>query len=146
MKRNIYFCLLAISLLSFQCSGEPTNDQAAETTEVEGQEAAAETPTPVVAQQAPDNTRSASEILESNGDRYAQLHRVVNSNYNTIIEKIDESTFPQKMKDGLKASFEEVKKYKDVTDIAQTSKYTSAETLEQFMNGLERYIERWGIK
>lgn len=145
MKKNSYFFLLAIALICFQCSGDQAQDTA-EATDTETQEVVDNTPAAAVAQPAPETQKSASEILEENEERYQKLHRLVTQNMSTINDQINSASFPQKMKNGLKASFEEVAKYDNVTAFAQTSKYNSAETLEQFMNGLDLYIERWGIK
>lgn len=147
MYKTIYVLLFSIALLSFQCSGDQTGaDSQIETAESEAANSPEESKPKVVAQPPPDTNRSASEIFETNADRYSTLYQTVSKNLDKILQRIDGTKFPEKMKDGLKASYEEVSKYKSIQDIAQNSKYTSAETIEQFMSGLEMYLEQWSIK
>ncbi len=145
MYKKLYLILFSIALISFQCTG----DQATTEDQTEASEAASEqepTMPKIVAQPPPESNRSASEIFEANADRYAQLYQVVSKNLDNIRQRIDGESFPERLKDGLKASYEEVANYKTIEEISQTSKYTSAETVEQFMEGLEMYLDRWGMK
>lgn len=144
MKTYTYFLLIATLLLCFQC-GTDTQENTGDETGMTPVETTETTP-PSVDVQPIDTNISPSEILEENADRYTSLHRLVVDNMDVITEQIDGSTFPGKMKDGLKASFTEVAAYDNVRDIAQTSKYTSAESIEQFMKGLEMYLTKWGIE
>ena len=143
MNKTIFFFLLVLSIGMWQCSSD-ANSATAEseaTTETVEEPAAP----PVQAQQ-PETVLSATEIFEKFGERYSTLHQTVSENLEAIKTQIDESTSPKKLKDGLKASFDEVAKYDNIEAICQTSKYTSAETVEQFMNGLEMYLSRWGVQ
>ncbi|MEO0723138.1 MAG: hypothetical protein AAFZ63_01270 [Bacteroidota bacterium] len=145
MRRNIFF-LLALSFLSWQCAGDATTTETEDAQEEVQPEEEQAVP-PVVAQAEPAREiLSASQTFEKYQDRYAQLHQTVSKNLDAVNTAIDKSTYPEKLKSGLKSSFEEVSKYNDIQEICQTSKYTSAETVEQFMEGLEMYLTRWGIK
>ncbi|MEL6660162.1 MAG: hypothetical protein AAFY48_14980 [Bacteroidota bacterium] len=144
MRRNIFF-LLALSFLTWQCAGDTATTET-ETAQEEVQQEEAQTVPPVVQAEPTREILSASETFEKYQDRYTQLHQTVSKNLDAVNTAIDKSTYPEKLKSGLKSSFEEVSKYNDIQEICQTSKYTSAETVEQFMEGLEMYLTRWGIK
>ncbi len=143
MNRN-FLILLLLTILTCQCAGDSATTEA-ETNQEEVISTGETTAPPVVAQQPPE-VLSASEVFEKNKDRYAQLYRTVKNNMSAITTAIEDSTYPEKLKSGLKSSFEEVAKFDNVEAISQTSKYTSAESIEQFMDGLEMYLNRWGIE
>lgn len=143
MKNSIYLLLLLLSFALFQCSSDQV--PAEEETTEETTEAPAEPPPAQVAQQ-PETNISPSQILEDNADRYAVLHQKVVKNKETIMERIQSGSYPQKLKDGLQATFDDVALYDNVTDIAQKSKNNSAETIVQLMDGLDMYLAQWDIE
>ena len=147
MKINLYFILIALSIAVFQCgSDQATTAAEEEQTAQDSTEVAAENQPKIVAQQPPDPNVSPSEILENNAELYRTLRKAVIKHKAAIEKELEKSSFPEKMKTGLANSFDEVAKYDNITDMAQQSKYNSAETIEQFLTGLEMYMTRWGLK
>ncbi len=50
------------------------------------------------------------------------------------------------MREGLKKGFQEIVKYDNIQDITKTSETIDAETVEQFMKGIESQLVKLGVQ
>ena len=141
-----YFFPLAILVMLFftQCTGDTPSTEAT-TTAVPTDTTATTEPAKQVSQ-IDESSISPSEILKTNEAAYLALRKRVTSNLDTINSRIDRYNTNQKLRDGLKNGFQEIVKYKDIYDLAKTSEFTSAETVEQFMKGIEMQLSNLRVE
>jgi hypothetical protein len=141
-----YFFPLAIAAMLFftQCNND------APTTEATATEEQTETtpPTDTTQQvtQIDESAISPSEILKNNEAAYLALRKRVTSNLDTILNRTDRMFSNEALRVGMKNGFQEIVKYKDIYAITKTSKTIDAETVEQFMKGMEMQLDKLGVK
>lgn len=139
------FPLAIVTMLFFtQCNSDtPTTET---TTTAEQTDTTATTEPAKQVSQIDESAISPSEILKTNEAAYLALRKKVTSNLDTINSRIDRYNSNQKLRDGLKNGFQEIVKYKDIYDLAKTSEFTSAETVEQFMKGIEMQLSNLRVE
>ena len=143
MKFFFPLALLAMLLLT-QCNNDATTTEA---TAVEEQSETTPPPTPEKqVTQIDESAISPSEILKNNEAAYLALRKKVTSNLDAINNKIDSNISNSAMKEGLKNGFQEIVKYDNIYDIAKKSETIDAETIEQFMKGLESQLVKLGVQ
>ena len=142
-----YFFPLAILALLFftQCNNDAPATEAT-TTEEQPEATPPTDDTTKQVSQIDESAISPSEILKTNEAAYLALRKKVTANLDTIFSRVDRSTTNETLKEGLKNGFQEIVKYKTIYDMAKTSKYTSAETIEQFMSGIKFQLERLEVE
>jgi hypothetical protein len=139
------FPFAIVSMLFFtQCNSDAPATE--ETTTAEQTDTTATTEPAKQVSQIDESAISPSEILKTNEAAYLALRKRVTSNLDTINNRIDRYNSNPKLREGLKNGFQEVVKYKDIYDLAKTSKYTSAETVEQFMKGIELQLSNLRVE
>lgn len=132
-----FFPLAIVAMLFFtQCNSDAPATETTTTEEQPADTTASAAPAKQ-ATQIDESAISPSEILKTNEAAYQALRKRVTSNLDTINKRIDRYHTNTKLRDGLKNGFQEVVKHKDIYDLAKTSEFTSAETVEQFMKGIE---------
>jgi hypothetical protein len=142
-----YFFPLAILAMLFftQCNNDAPATEAT-TTEEQPETTPPTDDTTQQVTQIDEGSISPSEILKTNEAAYLALRKRVTSNLDTILNRVDRSTTNETLKEGIKNGFQEIVKYKTIYDMAKTSKYTSAETIEQFMSGMEFQLKQLEVK
>ncbi|WP_367389791.1 hypothetical protein [Lewinella sp. LCG006] len=141
-----YFFPLAILAMLFftQCNNDAPATE--ETTTAAPSDTTATTEPAKQVSQIDESAISPSEILKTNEAAYLALRKRVTSNLDTINNRIDRYNKNTKIREGLKNGFQEIVKYKDIYDLAKTSEYTSAETVEQFMKGIETQLTKLRVE
>lgn len=140
-----FFPLAIVAMLFFtQCNNDAPATEA--TTTAAANDTTATTEPAKQVSQIDESAISPSEILKTNEEAYLALRKRVTSNLDTIMQRIDRYNKNTKLREGLKNGFQEVVKYKDIYDLAKTSKYTSAETVEQFMKGIEMQLSNLQVE
>lgn len=141
-----YFFPLAILAMLFftQCNNDAPATE--ETTTAVSSDTTATTEPAKQVSQIDESAISPSEILKTNEAAYLALRKRIVSNLDTINNRIDRYNSNPKLREGLKNGFQEVVKYKDIYELAKTSEYTSAETVEQFMKGMESQLTKLRVE
>lgn len=140
-----YFFPLAIVAMFFftQCNNDAPATEASTTEQID---TTATTEPVKQVTQIDESAISPSEILKTNEAAYLALRKRVTSNLDTINNRIDRYNTNPKLREGLKNGFQEIVKYKDIYDLAKTSEFTSAETVEQFMKGIEMQLSNLRVE
>ncbi len=142
---KFFFPLAIVTMLFFtQCNNDAPATEA--TTTEEQTETTPPTDTTKQVTQIDESSISPSEILKTNEAAYLALRKRVTSNLDTILSRVDRNFSNEKLREGIKNGFQEIVKYKTIYDMAKTSKYTSAETIEQFMSGMELQLSKLEVK
>ncbi|MGH1436340.1 MAG: hypothetical protein ACRBG0_17970 [Lewinella sp.] len=141
-----YFLPLAIVTMLFftQCNSDAPATEATTTTEQTDTTAVTEPAKQVT--QIDESAISPSEILKNNEAAYLALRKRVTSNLDTINNRIDRTVSNSTMREGLKKGFQEIVKYDNIQDITKTSETIDAETVEQFMKGIESQLVKLGVQ